>query len=75
MIVIITTLALTQINNTAANTIIAIVDYLDTIPIFCASTSAVSLLSDFTILDFFVHLLIGRVNVGDVLIFETPVIP
>ena len=53
MIIIIPTLALTQRNNTAANIIITILDYLDTFPIFCASTSAVSLLSDFMTLDFF----------------------
>ena len=75
MLVIITTLALTQRNNTAANTIIAILDYLYTLPIFCASTSAVSLLSDFTILNFPLHFLIGCADVGDVLIFEIPVSP
>ena len=69
MIIITTTLALTQKNNTAANTIIAILDYIDTFPIFCFSTSAVIVLSDLTTLDFSVHLLNGRAKVGDVLIF------
>ena len=53
MIVIIATLALTQRNNTTANTIIAILDYVDKFPIFFASTSTVILLSDLTTLDFF----------------------
>ena len=75
MLVIITTLELTQRNNKAANTIITILDYLDTFPIFCASTSAVSLLNDITTLDFSVHLHIGCAEVGDFVIFETSTTP
>ena len=75
MLLITTALVLMQRNNTEANNIIEILDYLDTFPIFCSSTIAVIVLSDLTTLDFSVHLLNGHAKVGDFVVFETSMNP